>query len=833
MFFVLVFLSLVIYTTGLTGSAGLKIHRFFHLYFGALAFLIPPALFALYYKIYKEQSLSHRLAEVFSAGVLAFICLLMFQEFIPPARSKLGSMTFEVLTPVLGVGGYVILALLIALLAAQLYFREIPQKIKLFLLAVMAKRVVFSKIFAFLRRKKAPAAPKPGAQTQYSAPTRTQDPLSASAPIQGAQDLSASAGTLAPAQGFLDFNAQEQAARPPVGSLEAYVASKQSEAQIDPSVLEEMSFRRLNLLLKAGRNNAAQDLKDPPNAQDLSAHQDAKDLSTAQDLSPTPSAQDLTSAQDAQDPHAVQDPSAAKDLSVPQDAQDPSPAQDLAGAPRPSKGVVIVKELEENKKILQDLERGEVEKPKDFELPSPAMLAAPKTVKKEINEAEIDEKIEDLLEKLKVFKIEGDIVRTYTGPVVTTFEFKPAPHIKVARVLNLEDDIAMALKAQTIRIQAPIPGKDVIGIEIPNLQIETIYLREIIESELFQKAASPLTIILGKDIVGNPFITDLRKLPHLLIAGTTGSGKSVGINAMILSLLYKNSPERLRLVMVDPKMLEFSIYNDIPHLLTPVITEPKQAITAMANMVVEMDRRYAAMAKTKTKTIENYNEKARAEGFEPMPFIVVIIDELADLMMAGGKEVEVPIARLAQKARACGIHLIVATQRPSTDVITGLIKANFPSRLSYRVGSKIDSKVVLDQMGADSLLGRGDLLFTPPGSSNLVRVHAPWASEAEIDAIAEFLRAQRPVEYEHGFLDGSGETSSGVTGADGEFRGELDELYETAKEIVLSERKTSISYIQRKLGIGYNRSANIIEQLEKTGILSAPNSKGQREVLAG
>jgi S-DNA-T family DNA segregation ATPase FtsK/SpoIIIE len=335
---------------------------------------------------------------------------------------------------------------------------------------------------------------------------------------------------------------------------------------------------------------------------------------------------------------------------------------------------------------------------------------------------------------------------------------------------------------------------------------------------------------LGKDIVGKPFITDLKKLPHLLIAGTTGSGKSVGINAMILSLLYKNPPDQLRLIMIDPKMLEFSIYNDIPHLLTPVITKAKQAIAALANMVHEMERRYQLMSESRTKNIENYNEKAKKEGFETFPYIVVIIDELADLMMTSGKDVEHSIARLAQMARASGIHLIVATQRPSVDVVTGLIKANLPSRISYRVGQKIDSKIILDTQGAESLLGRGDMLFTPPGANGLVRLHAPWSTETEIEEVAEFLKAQREPQYDKSFLADSGEASS--SSGEGVIE-ELDELYEDAKAVVLNDRKTSISYLQRKLQIGYNRSARIIDQLEQRGILSPANAKGNREIVGG
>lgn len=490
-------------------------------------------------------------------------------------------------------------------------------------------------------------------------------------------------------------------------------------------------------------------------------------------------------------------------------------------------GAIILNEVAENKELLNQIEKGKIEKPKDFKLPTLDFLKDPPKRSKSINEAEIDQKIADLLDKLRRFKIDGDVVRTYSGPVVTTFEFKPAAHVKVSKILTLQDDLAMALKAQTIRIQAPIPGKDVVGIEIPNKNIETIYLKEILQSDIYKNAKSELTLALGKDIVGDPFITDLKKLPHLLIAGTTGSGKSVGINAMVLSLLYRNSPKTLRLIMIDPKMLEFSMYNDIPHLLTPVITEPKKAIAVLANLVAEMERRYRIMSQTRTKNIESYNEKMKKDGGETLPFIVVIIDELADLMMTSGKDVEFHIGRLAQMARASGIHLIVATQRPSVDVVTGLIKANLPSRISYRVGQKIDSKVILDQMGAESLLGRGDMLFTPPGSPGVVRLHAPFASEEEIDHIAEFLKAQESVVYQESFL--KDDSSSG--GGSGEFSGEIDELYDEAKSIVLSEEKTSISYLQRRLKVGYNRAASIVEQLEQNGVLTPPNAKGQREII--
>ncbi|WP_373002637.1 DNA translocase FtsK [Sulfurimonas sp.] len=501
---------------------------------------------------------------------------------------------------------------------------------------------------------------------------------------------------------------------------------------------------------------------------------------------------------------------------------------EIASKVKEQKNALIVDELEENTKLLEGIEKGEVEKPKNFTLPSVKFLQKPDKAGHSVDESEVDDKIRYLIEKLAHFKIDGDVVRTYAGPVVSTFEFKPAANVKVSKILNLQDDLAMALSAETIRIQAPIPGKDVVGIEIPNETVDTIYLRELLDSKLFKESASPLTIALGKDIVGKPFITDLKKLPHLLIAGTTGSGKSVGINAMILSLLYKNSPDQLRLLMIDPKMLEFSVYNDIPHLLTPVITKPKQAIVALNNMVSEMERRYELMSENRTKNIENYNEKVKKEGGEHFPYIVVIIDELADLMMTSGKEVEHSIARLAQMARASGIHLVVATQRPSVDVVTGLIKANLPSRISYRVGQKVDSKIILDQMGAESLLGRGDMLFTPPGSTGLVRLHAPWSAENEIESIVDFIKSQREPNYDKSFLVEENELDGA---SKSETYEELDQLYEDAKNVIMTDRKTSISYLQRKLQVGYNRSARIIEQLEGEGVLSAPNTKGIREIL--
>ncbi|EMH29099.1 FtsK/SpoIIIE family protein [Helicobacter pylori GAM270ASi] len=493
--------------------------------------------------------------------------------------------------------------------------------------------------------------------------------------------------------------------------------------------------------------------------------------------------------------------------------------------PTSAKKPVMVKELSENKEILDGLDYGEVQKPKDYELPTTQLLNAVCLKETSLDENEIDQKIQDLLSKLRTFKIDGDIIRTYSGPIVTTFEFRPAPSVKVSRILGLSDDLAMTLCAESIRIQAPIKGKDVVGIEIPNSQSQIIYLREILESELFQKSSSPLTLALGKDIVGNPFITDLKKLPHLLIAGTTGSGKSVGVNAMILSLLYKNPPDQLKLVMIDPKMVEFSIYADIPHLLTPIITDPKKAIGALQSVAKEMERRYSLMSEYKVKTIDSYNEQAPSNGVEAFPYLIVVIDELADLMMTGGKEAEFPIARIAQMGRASGLHLIVATQRPSVDVVTGLIKTNLPSRVSFRVGTKIDSKVILDTDGAQSLLGRGDMLFTPPGTNGLVRLHAPFATEDEIKKIVDFIKAQKEVQYDKDFLLEESRMPLDSSNYQG------DDILERAKAVILEKKITSTSFLQRQLKIGYNQAATITDELEAQGFLSPRNAKGNREIL--
>ncbi|MDU7693380.1 MAG: DNA translocase FtsK [Helicobacter sp.] len=498
----------------------------------------------------------------------------------------------------------------------------------------------------------------------------------------------------------------------------------------------------------------------------------------------------------------------------------PKEPQKIAKTEISKSNSTFIKELLKNE---LDLQKGELAKPINYALPSIDMLANPPVVTNDAQSEELDSKIKNLLSKLKIFKIDGDILDTHCGPLVSIFEFRPANHIKVSRISSLSDDLAMELSTKSIRIQAPIPGKNVVGIEIANKDVETIYLRQILESKQFKESASPLSLALGKNIVGEPYVTDLQKLPHLLIAGTTGSGKSVGINSMIISMLFRNSPDSLRLVLIDPKMVEFSMYEDIPHLLTPIITNPKNAISALKSSTIEMERRYKLMREMKTKTIEGYNQKVSSE--DKFPFLVIIIDELADLMMTAGKEVEHPIGRIAQMGRACGVHLIVATQRPSADILSGLIKGSLPTRIAFRVSNKIDSRVILDVEGAQSLLGRGDMLFTPPGS-NIMRLHAPWISEEEILAIVNHIKNERQVVYDEGFIIEERELISPITS-------DLDDLndLDKAKEIILSTQKTSISFLQRRMGIGYNKAASLIEELEKSGFLSEPNAKGIRDIL--
>ncbi|MDR0215722.1 MAG: DNA translocase FtsK 4TM domain-containing protein [Comamonas sp.] len=454
-----------------------------------------------------------------------------------------------------------------------------------------------------------------------------------------------------------------------------------------------------------------------------------------------------------------------------------------------------------------------------------------------------------LIEKrLKDFGVEVRVVAAMPGPVITRYEIEPATGVKGSQIVNLAKDLARSLSLVSIRVIETIPGKNFMALELPNAKRQSIRLSEVLGSQVYHDAKSMLTMGLGKDIVGNPVVADLAKMPHVLVAGTTGSGKSVGINAMILSLLYKAEARDVRLLMIDPKMLEMSVYEGIPHLLCPVVTDMKQAANGLNWCVAEMERRYKLMSKLGVRNLAGYNTKideakAREESIpnpfsltpeepEPLqrlPHIVIVIDELADLMMVVGKKIEELIARLAQKARAAGIHLILATQRPSVDVITGLIKANIPTRIAFQVSSKIDSRTVLDQMGAESLLGMGDMLYMASGTGLPVRVHGAFVSDDEVHRVVSYLKEQGEPDYIDGVLDNGSAEGEGEEGGEG--GGEKDELYDQAVEIVLKDRKASISYVQRKLRIGYNRSANLLEQMEHAGLVSSLTSSGQRDVL--
>ncbi|MDF1587618.1 MAG: DNA translocase FtsK 4TM domain-containing protein [Gammaproteobacteria bacterium] len=454
--------------------------------------------------------------------------------------------------------------------------------------------------------------------------------------------------------------------------------------------------------------------------------------------------------------------------------------------------------------------------------------------------------------KLKDFGVEVQVVEVQPGPVVTRFELQPAAGIKVSRISGLAKDLARALSLSSVRVVDVIPGKPVVGLEIPNEHRDIVRLREILGCAEYENSKSPLMMALGKDIAGRPVVANLEKMPHLLVAGTTGSGKSVAVNAMILSLLYKSTPEQVRMIMVDPKMLELSIYEDIPHLLTPVVTDMKQAANALRWCVAEMERRYPLMAALGVRNIAGFNKKVKdaiergepitdptvdlvagepAPYLEPLPFIVVIIDELADMMMVVGKQVEELIARLAQKARAAGIHLILATQRPSVDVITGLIKANIPTRIAFQVSSRIDSRTILDQMGAEQLLGQGDMLYLPPGSGLPERVHGAFVDDHEVHKVVDFLKKMAQPNYlEEITQDSANDDGDGAFGDASD--GEQDALYDQAVQIVVESRRASVSGIQRRLKIGYNRAARIVEAMEAAGVVSSMQGNGSREVLA-
>ena len=561
----------------------------------------------------------------------------------------------------------------------------------------------------------------------------------------------------------------------------------------------------------------------------------------------------------AVDAAAVETPVAAALAS----ANRPVAANDAAPA-APSRTVEITMPAPRQSPSLPMIGEAAQVGPGDYELPSEELLQQVPEGQGFYMSQERLEQNADLLESvLEDFGVKGEIIHVRPGPVVTLYEFEPAPGVKSSRVIGLADDIARSMSAISARV-AVVPGRNVIGIELPNETRETVYFRELIESDGFRNTSCNLALCLGKTIGGEPVIAELAKMPHLLVAGTTGSGKSVAINTMILSLLYRLKPEECRLIMVDPKMLELSIYDGIPHLLTPVVTDPKKAVTALKWAVREMEDRYRKMARLGVRNIDGYNQRAAVArdkgevvvmqvqtGFEkgtgaplfedqeidlaPMPYIVVIVDEMADLMMVAGKEIEGAIQRLAQMARAAGIHLIMATQRPSVDVITGTIKANFPTRISFQVTSKIDSRTILGEQGAEQLLGQGDMLHMA-GGGRIARVHGPFVSDAEVEHVVNHLKAQgRPEYLETVTADEEEELpevdDSPVFDKSGMGAEDSDNLYDEAVKVVLRDKKCSTSYIQRRLGIGYNRAASIVERMEQEGIVGEPNHVGKREII--
>lgn len=498
--------------------------------------------------------------------------------------------------------------------------------------------------------------------------------------------------------------------------------------------------------------------------------------------------------------------------------------------------------------------------PSEWDLPSIDLLdELPEAQKEEkLDETALRRNAELLQNVLNDYNVKGEIKSIHPGPVVTLYELEPAPGTKTSRVVSLSDDIARSMSAVSVRV-AVVPGRNVIGIELPNKRRQTVFLRELLEGTEFEKTQNKLPLVLGKDIGGQPIIADLSRMPHLLVAGTTGSGKSVAVNTMILSLLYRLPPEKCRFIMIDPKMLELSVYDDIPHLLSPVVTDPGRAIVALKWAVQEMENRYRNMSKLGVRNIEGYNQRIREAvkkgeilmrkvqtGFDPetgkpvyeeqpldlteLPYIVVVVDEFADLMLVAGKDVENAIQRLAQMARAAGIHLIMATQRPSVDVITGVIKANFPTRISFQVTSKIDSRTILGEGGAETLLGMGDMLYMAAGG-RITRVHGPFVSDREVEEVVTFLKAQGEPAYLEEVTEGDLFAEGGEFGEEG--GGSSDELYDQAVALVAREGKASTSFIQRHLQIGYNRAARIIEQMEKEGVVSPANRVGKREVLVG
>ena len=509
-------------------------------------------------------------------------------------------------------------------------------------------------------------------------------------------------------------------------------------------------------------------------------------------------------------------------------------------------------EIPQSTRILQEKQTSLFSEMPDSALPPLHLLDQAATEVESISSDTLEFTSRLIERKLKDFGVEVKVVAAYPGPVITRYEIEPAVGVKGSQITNLVKDLARALSVVSLRVVETIPGKNCMALELPNPKRQIVRLSEILSSQVYADMKSPLTMVMGKDISGKPVVADLAKMPHVLVAGTTGSGKSVAINAMILSLLYKATPQEVRLLMIDPKMLELSVYEGIPHLLAPVVTDMRQAASGLNWCVQEMDKRYRLMSSLGVRNMAGYNQKVRdaikagqpltnpftltpehPEALEELPFIVVFIDELADLMMVVGKKVEELIARLAQKARASGIHLVLATQRPSVDVITGLIKANVPTRISFQVSSKIDSRTILDQMGAEALLGQGDMLYLPPGSGYPQRVHGAFVSDQEVHRVIQHIKSLGEPQYIDGVLNSLDEDSDGgEEGGSNMVDAEADPLYDQAVDIVVKSRRASISLVQRNLRIGYNRAARLVEQMEKAGIVTPMQSNGNREVLA-
>ncbi len=540
-------------------------------------------------------------------------------------------------------------------------------------------------------------------------------------------------------------------------------------------------------------------------------------------------------------PPAAEEPSETPRPKLPillDDAVEPPP-EAPADKPPP-----IIREPERRPETTRRAKRSELQEElfaeDTYRLPALNLLDPPVRTTQPLDEAALHASSRILETKLADFQVSGKVVAVRPGPVITTFEFEPAPGVKVNRIVTLADDLSMALRALSVRVLAPIPGKPVVGIEVSNPRREKVFIRELLESVEYEHADSKLALALGKDTTGNVVVADLARMPHLLVAGATGTGKSVSMNAMVMSILYKSSPRDVRFIMIDPKMLELSIYENVPHLLVPVVTDPKKAAAALSNIEREMDLRYRLLHEKGVRNIDSYNRLLReSAGVEEapaspeglphhhLPRIIIIIDELADLMMMVGREVEESITRLAQKARAAGIHLILATQRPSVDVITGLIKANFPARISFQVTSRTDSRTILDAIGAERLLGEGDMLFLPPGTARVQRLHGAFVSDADVHRVVDFIKRQEEPRYEMELLEGGDD--EGGEGEDGEDLS--DEMYDMAVRLVTEHRQASISWLQRRLRVGYNRAARMIERMEREGVVSSPGAKG-REVIA-